>query len=590
MQKSRSNRFRTLLLCNDWAGHANTVLDHINAFRHLSRHDVRTFNPVGMHDSVALDLDEFDAVVIHYSLVLPSERFVSRGFREKLRRYRGLKIQFIQDEYRWVDRATAASRDAGINVLFTSAPEPAASQLYDERLPGVRRVPTLTGYAPVMLEDRPRRPILERTIDVGYRGRDLPFWLGRLTQEKAWIAEGFLERAPKYGLRVDIGWREQDRIYGDRWIDFISSSRATLGTESGASIADFDGSAEEAVKAYLQNHPDAPYEEVHQAVLTPYEGNVVVNVISPRVFEAASLGTALVLFPGSYSGIVSPGEHYIVLEKDFSNMDDVVAQLRDAALITAMTKRAHDDLVASRRWSYAAFIKGFDDVVSEEASSVRRGFLAPRQRIAQIERVLRVPPLHLRLIRRTLAAASALTGRQFTGPSQTALGSILTKGTFALRVTLADAQLRGLYREGRRSGMSRDGLLEELLKLSLVRRAARGELRTLDSFKVTSAFKADDGSLRLVSMSNAGEHLVDESSGLVREALRAGAVKSIEWDHSAVGATVRLSKPRMEVAIGKDGHKHFDLISEIGRRKPALLAQALAPTIGVQRIPAGPLG
>jgi hypothetical protein len=590
MQKSRSNRFRILLLCNNWAGHANTVLDHINAFRHLSRHNVRTFNPVGMHDSVALDLDEFDAVVIHYSLVLPSERFVSRGFREKLRRYRGLKIQFIQDEYRWVDRATAASRDVGVNVLFTSAPEPAAGQLYDARLPGVRRIPTLTGYVPVTLQDRPRRLLRERSIDVGYRGRDLPFWLGRLTQEKAWIAQGFLERAHKYGLHVDIGWREQDRIYGDRWIDFIASSRATLGTESGASIADFDGSAEEAVKAYLQDHPGAPYEEVHQAVLTPYEGNVVVNVISPRVFEAASLGTALVLFPGAYSGIVSPGEHYIVLEKDFSNMDDVVAQLRDVGRVTAMTQRAHDDLVASRRWSYAAFIKGFDDVVSEEAASARRGFLAPRQRIAQIERLLRVPPLHLRLIRKALAAASAHNGRQFTGPLETALGSILTKGTFALRVTLADAQLRRLYREGRRSGMSRDGLLEELLKLSLVRRAARGELRTLESFKVTSAFKADDGSLHYLSTPNADEHPVDESSGLVREALLAGAVKSIQWDHSAVGATVRLSKPRMEVAIGKDGHKHFALISEIGRRKPSLIAQALAPTIGVQRIPGGPLG
>jgi Glycosyl transferases group 1 len=590
MAGSKEKRFRVLLICDDWRGHANTVLDHINAFRRLSRHDVRTFNPVGMPDSVALELDEFDVVVIHYSLVLPSESYVSRGFRDKLRRYRGLKIQFIQDEYRWVDRATAAARDVGVDVLFTCAPEPAAGQLYDTGLPGVKRVQTLTGYVPMSLQDRPRRPLRERSTDVGYRGRDLPFWLGRLTQEKAWIGQGFLERAPRYGLRVDIGWREGDRVYGRGWIDLISSCRATLGTESGASIADFDGSVEQAVRTYLSEHPGAQYEEVYEALLRPYEGNVVVNVISPRVFEAAALGTALVMFPGSYSGIVSPGEHYIVLEKDFSNMDEVVSRLKDDASMTALTNRAYDHLVASRRWSYAAFIKEFDNVVSEHATLVRRGLFASRQRIARVERMLRVPPIHHRVIRGVLKATSGVTGRQLAAGSETRMGAMLNTWTFALRTTLADRQLRQMYLEGSRSGMSRDRLLEELLKLSLLRRAARGELRALDKFTVTSEFDEANGSLRFVSRPDPCVQPIGEPSGTLRSALVAGAVRAIEWDHSAVGETVRLRKPRVDLRIGQDGHKNFDLVAQIGRRKPALLERALAPVIRVPNLPARLLG
>src|SRR5579859_165595 len=216
-----AKRLSILLLCDDRPGNANTILDHIEAFRRYSRHQIRTFNPVDMSRSLALDLNEFDAVVIHYSLVLSQERHVSKDFRDKLRRFRGLKVQFMQDEYRWVDRATNASRDIGVGLLFTAAQEPAAGQLYDSRLPGVRRVYTLTGYVPEDLEHLPRRAVRDRPVDVGYRGRDLPYWLGRLTQEKQWIAQGFVERAPAYGLRTDIGWREQDRIYGRRWIDFI---------------------------------------------------------------------------------------------------------------------------------------------------------------------------------------------------------------------------------------------------------------------------------------------------------------------------------------------------------------------------------
>jgi len=291
-----SGQARILLLCDDRRGHANTVLDHMEAFTRFSRHEVRTFNPKSLRRSAALDLDDFDVIVIHYSVVLSSPLYISPHFQDKLQRFRGLKIQFIQDDYRWVDRATAAARDVGINVLFTVAPEPAAGQLYDASLPGVRRVESLTGYVPDNLRDRTRKPLGERKIDVGYRARDLPFWLGKLSREKAVIGQRFLELAPGFGLRCDIGWREHERIYGSQWIEFVSSSRATLGTESGASIADFDGSAEMAVRAYLRAHPAAAFQEVHEAVLRPYEGNVVVNVISPRVFEAASLGTALIMF------------------------------------------------------------------------------------------------------------------------------------------------------------------------------------------------------------------------------------------------------------------------------------------------------
>jgi hypothetical protein len=578
-ETTADKRLSILLLCDDWPGQANTVHDHINAFTRYSRHQVRTFNPTRMSRSVALDFDEFDVVVIHYSLVLSNEHHVSDAFRDKLRRFRGLKVQFMQDEYRWVDRATAASRDAGIQVLFTAAPDPAAGQLYDQRLPGVRRVETLTGYVPDNLQKLPLSANRLRSIDVGYRGRDLPFWLGRLTQEKVWIAQGFLERAPKYALRCDIGWRERDRIYGSRWIEFMASCRATLGTESGASIADFDGSVERAVRAYFRAYPAATYDEVHGAVLEPYEGNVVVSVISPRVFEAVSLGTALVMFPGKYSGILAPGEDYIVLEKDFSNMDEVVAQLQDDSLMAALTKRAHDRVIKSGRWSYASFIAGFDQVVVEEAQTVRGPSRALRHRLASAERSLRVPPIWVRLYGGVFAALSAATGSNLSKRAAKDPESV-DKGLMAMRAALGDGELRPLFLEGRRAGLALDRLLEEILELSLLRQAMRGRLQTRDKFVLTSEFDAANRSLRFVSRP------VDESrpqeSGspkAVLDALRAQTLDTIEWDHREVGRTVPLRSPRVEVGIGADGIETFALLAQIGRRNPDALARALTPMI-----------
>src|SRR5713101_758863 len=196
-------------------------------------------------------------------------------------------------------------RDIGIHVLYTLVPEPEIPKIWDEsRLPGVLKVNTLAGYVPEALVER-RVPAFEaRPLDIGYRGRVLPYWLGRIGQEKALIAQGVLAHADRWGLKVDLGWREGDRIYGRSWVDFISSCKATLGTESGATITDFDGSIERSVKRYVADHPQADFEEIHREVLARFEGNVWMNVISPRIFEAVALRTGLILFSGEYSGVL----------------------------------------------------------------------------------------------------------------------------------------------------------------------------------------------------------------------------------------------------------------------------------------------
>jgi hypothetical protein len=570
---------RVLLICDDRRGSPNTVLDHIEAFRRYSRHHVRTFNTRDLTRSVALDLNHFDVVVIHYSVVLSSSNYLSADFRDKLRRFRGLKIEFIQDDYRWIDQETAASRDIGINVLFTVAPEPAAGQIYDQRLPGVRRVQTLTGYVPENLRDRPIKPLGERTIEVGYRARDLPFWFGALSREKVWIGRRFLELAPAYGLRCDIAWTEHDRIYGDRWIEFVASCRATLGTESGASIADFDGGAESAVLAYLRMHPGAPYEEVHEAVLRPYEGNVVVHVISPRVFEAAALGTALVMFPGEYSGAIARDEHYIALEKDFSNMDDVVRQLRDDSLVEAMTTRAHDDLIKSGRWSYQAFVAEFDRVVDEESAATRGPSAALRYRLAKVERAMRVPPLRIRVFRGAHAAWGRISRRDPSLRFAIDRESQLEKGWLALRAALGDRDLRALLRLGRRSGAPLDRLLREILELSLLRKAAGGKLPG-QSFTLNPEFDAAKNSLWLVSIPSGQATPAHEGqTDAIQSALNAGELRSIEWDHRALGGLIHLEHPTTDVGIGFEGLENFTVLVELGRRHPAALERALHPLL-----------
>ena len=222
-----------LLLCDDRPSHAPNVLEHIGAFRRFSRHRFDLFNPRGIGRSRFFRLDGYDVVVVHYTIV----PYLSDWFCEQVAGFGGLKVQFIQDEYRRVDAITARMRELGIDLLFSSVPAPAVPSVYDSRLPGVDILPTLTGYVPAHLDGCPRPSLEGRPLDVVYRGRSIPYWLGRLGQDKVLIGQEFLARAASTGLRCDIAWTEPERIYGEAWYRFLGSARATLGTESGASIS-----------------------------------------------------------------------------------------------------------------------------------------------------------------------------------------------------------------------------------------------------------------------------------------------------------------------------------------------------------------
>jgi hypothetical protein len=561
-----SGALRILLLADDQRGHANTIHDHIQAFRHHSRHHVELFNPRGLAKSRFLDLDAFDVVVVHYSLVVTSDLYLGPWFREQIAAFDGLKIQFLQDEYRWVDDITAMMRYLGIDVLFSVIPPAGVEPVYGARLPDVEVVSILTGYVSEELRRAGAhvKPTAARPIDVGYRGRSVPFWLGRLGHEKLEIGRRFLGDPATAGLRCDIAWTERSRIYGERWIEFISSCRATLASESGSSVVDFDGSAERSTHAYLMEHPLAEYEEVERDVLAPWHAGPAINAISPRIFEAAALRTALVMFPGSYSGVVEPEEHYIVLEKDFSNIGDVAAKLKDTPLLEAVVERAHDALIASDRYSSRAFIAQFDEVVDRRARRRARGSMPPR----------------LALRTEELSAGRTYWTSSFYGTARR--GVLAAVGMRYLMRT------RPLRRLARVALTTRDDprIWDDLFRLGIVTSAHSGTLRTGDgTFDVVPAF--EDGLLVLTSTADSRPSPDLGIESRVADAIGAGSLRDIVWNHTAVGQYVRFelrpTKRQLHIDVGSYdtyGVYRFNALTQLARARPALVLDALAPLLG----------
>jgi hypothetical protein len=559
-----------LLLCDDSPSHAPNVRDHIRALRRFSRHRVDLFNPRGLTRSRFLRFDEYDVVVVHFTIFVLSDKYLAPSFRAQLAGFDGLKVQFVQDEYRAVDAMTTRMRELGIGVVFSAVPADGLSAVYGRRLPGVDILPTLTGYVPAELEARPRTPLNGRPKDVVYRGRSTPYWLGRLGQEKVLIGREFLARAASTDLRCDISWTEADRIYGEAWYRFLGSSRTTLGTESGASIVDFDGSLQQRTDAYLKARPGTTFDEVERELLSPFEGNAVIRAISPRVFEAAALGTAMVNFTGRYSDVIEPWVHYIPLEKDFSNFDDVVAAVRDDGVLDAIASRAHEDLVLSGRYSLERFIREFDHEIEARTLPRRRG------RPPRVVRAAKRPLLTLDQLR-SLPQLAALPSVAFLRTRATERA-----GRRLIR-RFPEIEALAVRTRQEQPPEKSDRVMHDLVRLAAAAAAHLRELRYLGPpFDVQPELDPEERKLTLVGTREPSQDAPpDGLHRRVATAIREARLEEIVWDNSAVSEALKfMSIPIPSVEVGYHviaGAHSFTALLELAQRDPECVVSALEP-------------
>jgi hypothetical protein len=209
------------------------------------------------------------------------------------------------------------------------------------------------------------QPYAERPVDVGYRARKVPSWLGELGREKYEIGRRFLKDASSDGLVLDISFREEDRLYGDDWINFVCRCKAMLGVESGASVFDFSGEIQRKVEEHERRNPGVAFRTLKQLYFDDSDGRIALNQISPRCFEAAALRTLLVMYEGDYSGRMQPWRHYVPLKKDHSNYAEVVRVLRDKDRASEIINTAYREVACNPQNMFRTFVAQFDEVVGK---------------------------------------------------------------------------------------------------------------------------------------------------------------------------------------------------------------------------------
>lgn len=357
MQLQQSKLGQILCVYTQSQTYTSTVFEHLDSFRKYSKYfwhylDISTLN-YGSEN-----LESFDAIVIHYSVRLPFGQVSVSGL-ESLRKARGLKALFIQDEYDGTNEVKRLINSIPFDLVFSVVPAYSLERVYpSDEFHRTKFVSNLTGYVPdgsIGQVGQLTSPS-KRSLVVGYRGRQLPFRYGRLGLEKVEIGRHVRDYCRKHGIPCDVEWDESSRIYGEDWYKFIGSTKAMLGSESGSNVFDWDGTLRQAIDHYRKERPNATDQDVYRNFIEEREVDGLMNQLSPRIFEMANAKTVMVLFEGAYSSVLEPNTHFLPLKKDFSNLDQIFAKLADDIKVDAMAERVYQEIILSEKYCYRQFV------------------------------------------------------------------------------------------------------------------------------------------------------------------------------------------------------------------------------------------
>ena len=384
---------KTLVLTLGYATRTSYYDDWSDAFANAPGLDVTARNiRLACHRrQIQRTIADYELIVVLHSCTADSLMFVE-PLVSALQARRGRLVCFVGNEFNlpW------APLGSKIAWLQSVAPDIIATQLLEEagcwlyEAVGTRVIGLPHALNPNVY--KPRTPFLRRKIDIGTRSFFYTAYVG--DDDRNRMIAYFATRDFGPGFTLDL--RTEKRLSRLRWASFLDGCKATIATEAGSWYLERDDETVMAIRAYvsaktygLTLRADSglrrlahalPYavktavrpllrrgpilhealsaerlefSEIHERFfLRRQRAPVYSKCISSRHFDAVGTKTLQIMFPGRFNDVLRPHEHYVPLEPDFSNIDDVQDVLRDSDACTAIVNRAREHVMENHTYQH----------------------------------------------------------------------------------------------------------------------------------------------------------------------------------------------------------------------------------------------
>ncbi|MBA3664204.1 MAG: glycosyltransferase family 1 protein [Bacteroidetes bacterium] len=407
-----------LLYCSDKFD--SYAVDWFDAFNEADYLDCVSYDLYDLSNSlpaVKRNIKEVDFIVaLHSTNTNPSNIRTLMAYVPALKKRKVPFISFIGNEYNIPFNGCRLSEKIDLfkvlkaEVICTQLKLESAQLLYKElKDTKIVEYPHALNEKVFIAMKKPE----ERKLDLGIKTTRYGSYLG--DNERNAILDFFKDNSEKYGLTASIENNDNSKVGRQGWVDFLNDCKGTIGNESGTNYTEADDHTVieimqyAAKKLHLKKQPwwfskfedmlyhYKPYvnynallklyhvfntklylirlsqfniyapiasynpDEIFDVFFRKYKNPISTRCISSRHFDAIGTKTCQILFNGDYNYILKPDQHYLMLNKDFSNINEVVQKFRDDSFRNNLTENAHSFVLQNH--TYKARIKDFYDNV-----------------------------------------------------------------------------------------------------------------------------------------------------------------------------------------------------------------------------------
>jgi hypothetical protein len=277
-----------------------------------------------------------------------------------------IKIVFAQDDYWLSEVRDEFYNNFKIDVLYSVCPVETWCELFPKFLRSSGDVRQgFTSYVTPAVLSLQKYDIawMERSYDVVYRAKKVPSAPNYLGYIKGIMGEKFLEKTKDVIYKFDISTDPKKLIFGEKWYKFLCNSKSTLGSNSGSSVLLRNATIETSLREYQSEYPEASWEEVAINVFDKKDLNKKYTALSPRNIEAAMLGTLQILTPGEYSNILIANEHFLVLDENFENSEQVLIELNRVENCQKMINSCRETILRTPELQFEVLLKEVKEII-----------------------------------------------------------------------------------------------------------------------------------------------------------------------------------------------------------------------------------
>ena len=326
------------------------VREHISAIQMVPDLRIKLIDPI-TEKWDGRDLSCASGIIIHYSVSPIWNSIWHPNNVAKIRHFSGIKIVFVQDEYRQVNRFQELCATMGIQYVFSSVNAKTWATHYPDLVRiGVQFEKTLPGYVSNSLKDLCFTYPSMKEKYIGYRSRKVPFYLGKHGRQKVELDVSLRSLVGRSNWIIDSSVIEEKRLARTKWYDYLSKTRVSPTVEGGSSTWDFTGELEE--KGRQAEIEGESFDEFYQRFLIRVDGKIDYKTSSPRIFESAAVGSVILAVDGDYDGLLQNNYNCLMIET-LDHLEDALIQLEDESFCDFLAENARMSLIDEARNNFS---------------------------------------------------------------------------------------------------------------------------------------------------------------------------------------------------------------------------------------------